>query len=185
MSIDGCFAQTVRSAWKAFWGNIGKPQFKSFSFKLKKRRIETLVLPILKFRMTRWPWTLTKANSLDQIRRKLYSVVLLLKPHSDESWECFTRRKRRILNFHIPVQKRWSVIWAQRIVQWHQHVLRNTNNHCWSHRIYSLRSAQELHDRRVASGVNRPQVRAQAGFSAMRWSESIYAAYAFLFKHDL
>ena len=172
-SIQCCFSMTIAAAWRAFWANVGKPCFRSFSVSLKVSRILTLVQPIITFRMSRWPWTQTKAKHLDTIQKRMFQIALGLKPTPDESWSCSVRRRHTRVGEYLPSKKLWSAVWAQRVVNWQQHIDRNTNNACWSARLSNFRSPEELADRRVASSQNRPQVRIAPGFTSKRWSESV------------
>ena len=51
-SIDKCFQFCLASAWRAFWGNIGKPCHRRFWLSLKLQRLKTIVWPIVDFRVS-------------------------------------------------------------------------------------------------------------------------------------
>ena len=100
-SIDYCFRQTIAAAWRSFWGNLGKPQFRRFTIGLKKSRLSKLVFPLISFRCSRWPWTHTKATRLDAVQRKMLSCLLGLRKGSSETLAGFVSRKNRIISAHI------------------------------------------------------------------------------------
>ena len=171
-SIDNCFQTTIRSAWRAFWGNIGRPSFSRLSFSLKMRRLKSLIFPIINFRLTRWPYTHSRGAQLDRIQRQMVGICLNLRKVSDETFEVLSRRKNARISLVIEQKTRWSYVWCTRIVVWHAHVITNTAAACLSARIHDVRSTSELEQRR-SENHNRPACRCFAGFSSVRWYDCV------------
>ena len=174
------FKFTTTQAWRAFWANVGKASCRKFDVQLRLRMIERLVFPIINFRLSRWPFTHTYANRLDRIQRKMVSIVLHLRMMSGDTPGAFARRKQRLVSSCIPLPKRWSHIWATRMVSWDKHVLRNSHGNVWTARIASYMNAAELEARRAASASGRPDTRVAPGFTSARWYEAVGVARNFL-----
>ena len=174
-SINLCYSNTVAAMWRQFWANLGKPVFKRFHIKIKIARLDSLVFPILNFRFSRWPFSKSRAKSLDRVQRKMISICLGLRCLVNESGESFVQRRLARINEIIPFQKRWSYIWASRVVDWSNHVVRNTHGHCWSTQLIDVVSPEELAERR-RDNYNRPCTRIVPGFTSTRWYESIEPA---------
>ena len=66
----------------------------------------------------------------------------------------------------------WSVRWAEAVVGWACHILRNTNAACWASPLLAIRSVSELSERR-SRFAGRPRVRASSGFMPRRYLESV------------
>ena len=179
-SINHCFAQTIASAWRSFWANVGRNAFKRFSLALKKKRLSTMVFPIISFRCTRWPWTKTRARRLDAVQRKMIYIVLGIQKYATESPSEFAIRKNRFVSREIGKEDKWSVLWAKRVVSWSEHVSRNTAGACWSSAIAHFRDAADLASRRAQNSSGRPQVRISAGFTSKRWYESAEECKAYM-----
>ena len=92
-----------------------------------------------------------------------------------ESSESFMHRKNRAITALISKTHRWSNVWAQRVIAWNDHVNRNTSGSCWSAKLVTTRSPEELEYRRCRNH-QRPDVRCISGFSAVRWYESLSVA---------
>lgn len=121
-SINACFSATMKAAWRQFWANIGRPTFKAFTVRLRLKRLESLVFSVINFCESRWPFSLTKAKSLDRVQRKMVGIIVNISVHPEESRESFWRRKNTLISSFIPKHRRWSAIWAKRSVCWHEHV---------------------------------------------------------------
>jgi len=176
-SIDGCFATTIASAWRAFWGNIGKAIFRNFQISVKLKRLQSIVFPVISFRLSRWPFTLSKAKALDRVQRKMVGIMLGVRLHPPETFEAFARRKNKLIS--ATINKKWSVAWASQLISWKQHVDRNTAKCCRAARIAHFRTPAELSELRSLNN-GRPLVRAEAGFTSMRWFESVEHASNYL-----
>ena len=103
-----------------------------FHRQLKLKRLDALVFPIINFRVTRWPFSVARAKTLDRVQRKMVGVIINISVMPEESKESFWRRKHKLINSLIPKHCRWSAIWAKRIVCWHEHVQQNGAGACWA-----------------------------------------------------
>ena len=101
--------------------------------------------------------------------------ILRLKKFGGESHEDYWRRKQTRVSAIIKKDGRWSKLWADRLISWHDHIKRNTLGFCWSAVIANDFSPEYLIDRRRLNN-GRPHVRAVSGFSSVRWYESIGTA---------
>ena len=182
-SITACFTATINAAWKQFWANIGKPVFKPCHAQLKLTRLDTLVFPIINFRLSRWPFSIAKAKILDRVQRRMVGVIVNISVMPEDSKESFWRRKNKVISSLIPWHCRWSAIWAKRIVCWHEHVQRNTAGACWAHKLFSFRDPQALADLRTLN-YGRPDVRAASGFTSIRWYEAVHKAMEWQTTHE-
>lgn len=175
-AIDVCWDYTLKAAWRQFWGNIGRPAFRKFDVSLKRKRLESLVLSVIRFRLSRWPFCASKAKALDVVQRKMVGHILNFKFSPALSVEANLRRKQRLVSETIQV--RWSRIWASSVVKWSEHVSRNTLGCCWSAQIADICTPEQLALRRAQNHA-RPDTRSIAGFVALRWYESINCARTF------
>ena len=133
----------------------------------------TLVFSVISFRLSRWPFTLSKAKALDRVQRKMVGIMLGVRLHPPESYEAFFRRKNMLISANM--KRKWSAALANQIVSWKQHVDRNTANCCWAARLANFRTPAELSRLRSLNN-GRPLVRADAGFTSIRWFESVKRA---------
>ena len=178
-SIHACFSKTISAAWRQFWANIGGSNFRSFQLALKLRRMQSLVFPVINFRVSRWPFTKSKARLLDRIQRKMIGALVHVKKMPSESWETFWRRKNKLVSECIPNKFKGSNIWANRVLDWNPHIVRNTCGGCWSATLVDQLTPEYLADRRTHH-QNRPNVRIISGFASVRWYESLVCADAWL-----
>ena len=107
-SIITCYKATISALWRQFWAKMGKPVFRSFDIKLKMARIQTLVFPILNFRISRWPFGVSRARDLDRVQRKMVGISLGAKPRQDEPLVTFFRREHQMRRFEHTIRDRRS-----------------------------------------------------------------------------
>ena len=166
------------TAWRQLWANRGKPIFKSFRVRLKMKRLNALVFPILNFRLSRWPFSVTKAKRLDHLQRKMVGIVCGVRLLAGESFEVYWRRRNRFISELIG-RNTWSSIWAKRVSTWHDHVQRNTLGFCWSTQLSDCNTHEFLEARRH-DNCGRPHVRSVSGWASARWYESVPVAIKYL-----
>ena len=99
-SISPCLDRSIKQAWKAFWANVGSSCLKPFALKLRLKRLDTFVFPVISYRMARWPYQITAAKRLDALQRKMISILLNLKTNPEDTPEIFSRRRGRIAAKH-------------------------------------------------------------------------------------
>ena len=174
-SVDTCMQATLKAAWRQFWANIGKPDFRAFQLGMKLCRLKALVFPVINFRLSRWPFSASKAKQLDRTQRKMVGVLVNVCIKADESRESFWRRRNALVSACIPRNDKWSVVWAKRVKTWSDHVDRNSCGACWASNIAQFCTPVDLSVRRTLN-YNRPAVRAVAGFTSLRWYESVSRA---------
>ena len=142
------------------------------------KRLQSLVFPNLNFRLIRWPFSKANALKLDLVQRKMVGICLNLRPAAGESIDSFWRRKYRNISIHVN-KRRWSGVWATRVVSWHVQVTRNTGGRCWSAQLASVLTLGDLNSFRLGNH-GRPCTRVSPGWSSIRWYESVARAKAFL-----
>ena len=82
--------------------NFGEAPVPAFShIDLKLKRLASMVSPIIGFRCARWPWTASIAAKLDQVQRRMISIIVPLRKEESETSLAFTRRKQRIVSLMI------------------------------------------------------------------------------------
>ena len=175
-SVESCFKSTVNSAWRSFWGNVGKPVFKKFGMSIRLARIKRLVFPVVSYRFVRWPFSRTRAARLDKIQTEMTAIVLGIRKLEGETPQAYAHRRNKEVRSAIPFLDRWSTVWAQRILSWYQHVDRNTMSACWVSNIWHVKTPEDLEKRRRDNSSRRPSVRCVPGWGALRWTESISSA---------
>ena len=74
----------------------------------------------------------------------MVAICIGLRCVANESAEAFVKRRLERVNERVPFKKRWSYIWACRIVSWSQHVFRNTQGQCWSTQLADVVPPEEL-----------------------------------------
>ena len=170
-----CFQATLRSLWRSFFANAGAASEKKLPSRCKLALLERATKPVLSFRVTRWPFLVTRARQLDTIQRKMLGILLDLHPGPDQSAVDFIRHRAREAGRLQRQCGSWSKLWAASVMSWNDHLQREHNNATWPAQLSRLRTPQELQVRRLQLG-GRPQTRAQSGWIKIRWFESIQAA---------
>ena len=153
----------------------------ALSTALRLRQINTCVVPIIFFRAPRWAFTLSSAERLDRMQRKMLRIVLPIRVIAGETPEMFARRSGRIVSHVQHMVGPWGALWACRIISWTGHILRDTKGLCWSARILDVRSSSELSARRSLHS-NRPKTRKQSGWLNRRWTDGVGSAQTYLEK---
>ena len=141
--------------------------------------INRFVKPVFVYRCARWPFSKHKARSLDIIQRKMLRIVSNIQRLAEETPESFGRRSARLVSDIQMTQTRWSQIWAQNVIMWSAHVLRNTNDMSWPAHVLSVQSSTSLRELRAFNG-SRPGTRASSGFLPTRWTDSLINAIQFV-----
>ena len=149
---------------------------KKSSKSVKMRFMRTSVTSICKFRWPRWPYTCTLANKLDACQRRLlYSLFPITRNAEEDIYDFFSRRHcaaARLANS----SGKWSSLWAQDVLSWHDHVHRKHDPNVWSHHILSWRGNDWLNLQRLwhsAIGESRTRTRAGRGPVYRRWDEGV------------
>ena len=93
--IDTCFAQALKSIWGAFFANCAGANCSALPLRARLGMLHRCVTPILRFRWTRWPFVNYRAQHLDAIQRKMYSIMLRVKMRDGETMQTYVCRRGR------------------------------------------------------------------------------------------
>jgi len=170
-STDFCFNTTVRQCWRAFFGNCTGRLSVKMPVPTRVALLAKAVVPILRFRWARWPFTASRGELLDGIQRRMLAIILRIRIEPDETPERFCRRRAREISALQRKCGYWSKMWAFAVVGWSEHLERPRNSSTWASRVAAVRTPGELAQRRATFG--RPQTRIASGFIRRRWWESI------------
>ena len=176
------FDALVRKLWKSFWTNAGLLTRKRCALHYRLALIKRATDPHILWHCVRWPFSIAKAERLDQVQRKMLSICLRTPPRSDDDAAQFFRRRARAAAALQRKLGRWSCRWAKQVLSWHAHLGRPLNQRTWAAQLMSVRAPAELAWRRALWG--RPRSRRLPGFCCRRWFESVPYAQNFLFDHD-
>ena len=177
--VDQCFNDTLKCIWKAFFANCAGAELSRLPFKARISLLLRSVVPILRFKWTRWPFTISKALHLDAIQRRMIGILLRLERRRDEPIDAYVRRRGRKAGDLQRTMGSWSNGWALAISNWADHLDRPRNAATWPAKLAALRSPEELVERRAAN-FGRPRTRSASGFVRKRWFESVPDARAWL-----
>ena len=173
-SVNSCFENSVNCMWRAFYSNCAGKDASKLPRQHRLGLICKAVLPIVRSRWARWPFTTTRAQRLDAMQRKMMSIICSLRMDVGESFEGYVRRRGRELAQLQKRYGRWSMLWANAITGWADHLQRPINSKTWASRVMSLRTPAELAERRAVSGT--PMTRSASGWVCRRWFESVQYA---------
>ena len=135
--------------------------------------LRSATLPVADQHMVRWPYTRTRAKTIDRLQRKMVGMCCRLVPLEDETVPEFALRRKRFASQLQEEMGAWSVRWARQVVRWYGHIQRDPN-WSWPSQLLAVRSADELAERRAIWG--RPRTRTNAGFLCARWVEAVQEA---------
>ena len=172
--VNLCFDNTVNQMWRAFYANCAGRSAQRLSCKLRLTLLARAVLPILRCRWTRWPFTVSRALALDGIQRRMASIILDVRMLPCESPDDFGHRRAGFISSVLRNCGRWSKMWAAALVGWAEHLGRARNAQTWAAKLAHLRPPDELAHRRAHFG--RPGTRVGSGWIKRRWWESLTAA---------
>ena len=170
--IDTCFAHAEKSIWGAFSANCAGANCSRLPMRARLGMLHRCVTPILRFKWTRWPFVIYRAQHLDSIQRRMYSMMLRIKMEVGETTQAYVRRRGRQVAGLQRQQGSWSKQWAQAVVSWSEHLARERNSATWAAKLSMCRTPEELAERRTFFD-RRPRTRAVAGYVRKRWFESV------------
>ena len=173
--IETCFAEALTSIWRAFFANCAGANVHGLPLRRKLDMVQRAVSPILRFKWTRWPFVAYRAGHLDSVQRKMFSIILGLRPGVGETMQQFVRRRGRSVGELQRQQGPWSTQWARAIVAWSEHLYRDRNANTWAAMVAKHRTPEELAERR-AFFSQRPCTRSSGGYIKKRWFESVFDA---------
>eukprot|EP00969_Alexandrium_andersonii_P240364 10610988-Alexandrium_andersonii.AAC.1 len=78
-SIKLCLNETVKAMWRQFF-KIIKLAAKNAETESLVKAINTFVLPIAEYRMSRWPFQRAAATTLDKLQTHMYAACFPVEP---------------------------------------------------------------------------------------------------------
>ena len=178
-TVRPCVRAAVSAAWRAFWANVMKPCNVFSRRKALLRRMNTFVMPVLRYRFPRWTFYKSIALEIDRVQRRMVSIVLSCKRAPHEEQNAFYRRRAKAATSAQIEQGRWSERWAGAVVSWAEHVERDTASMCFVAKLSHIMPPAELNMRRSLNN-GRPCTRAASGFIIRRWWDGVSAAKEYL-----
>ena len=172
--IDTCFDEALGKAWRAFFANCAGANVERIPLSHKMTLIQRSVVPILRFKWSRWPFTIWRAQQMDAMQRRMYTIIMRLRRAVGQTVQSFVRSRGRKAADLQRSQGAWSKSWAHAILSWASHLERDRNSATWAAILASIRSPQELAERRAAFAS--PFTRSVPGYIRRRWFESISIA---------
>ena len=173
--------------WGTFWQNAGSSSIRSSSSDLKIGLLSRTVLARILWKMSAWVYQKSIAVELDALQTRMMVIILKIRKLPDESFETWLRRRNRIASRKCCEIGRWSIIWANRFLNWHKHVMRSN---LFSRKLIEYRDAQWLIAQRMrfvsrnrsATSRNRPHAGRTGtrgglgGKPQPRWQEGVALA---------
>ena len=141
--------------------------------------LQSSVLPIFRYKFSRWPWSKTIAGKLDAAQTHMIALLNPLPRWTGESDQDFLTRRSLAAGRLATSSGRWSHHWASAVCSWEAHVNRAHDPKAWSKAVYSYRGASWLQQRRAefSSGqTSRTNTRSLHARVAARCEESLEAA---------
>ena len=82
------------------------------------------VVSMFLWKISRWPFQISIAQELDATQCQMLAHLLPCVPHANESTDHFHRRRLRQARNVASHAGLWSLVWAKRVIDWQNHVLR-------------------------------------------------------------
>eukprot|EP00969_Alexandrium_andersonii_P064360 2834930-Alexandrium_andersonii.AAC.1 len=99
---------TKQSMWRAFWATAGLKSRAQLPLYAKLRLLSRSVLPILDFRSSKWPPQQMVAREMDQLQRKMVSILMAVRPLPLEDPVAYKRRRHRLASNQCRRVGLWS-----------------------------------------------------------------------------
>ena len=171
--------------WASFWKNCAGQVARGLSVHQQCKLLNRCVRPVLYFRNTRWPWTLSLAESQSKVQRKMLLQFIRIERKPEEPLETFHRRRLKTAAELAKQHEDWGIAHEKCICAWVDHLQRPLNSTSPAAQLFSWRPASWLQSRRDdprTGGHARPGTRACSGPVPARWDESHIKAKAHLQK---
>ena len=176
-SISTCLGFTIRSMWKAFWGNHTQGLISS-PMPCKLRFLQGAIQSIASFRWSRWPFQKSAADKLDGVQRKMIYILARVRPRPTEDVAAFVQRRRSVAGGFIGTAGKWSLAWGQSLKSWYDHVDRRHDPWAWSWPLIHWHDDEWIQTQRAAASAqneSRTRTRAYRGKPNRRWTEGYRA----------
>lgn len=79
-----CLAGTTQSPWRRFWATTASRAMRRPPMWCRLRMLSSAVVPVLTYRMPRWPWAVTTATALGRLKRRRLAILLQVRPYTLE-----------------------------------------------------------------------------------------------------
>ena len=114
--------------WGCFWKNAGNRSVSTQSTHQKIMLLCRSVYSRFAWKFGRWPYQKSIAIEMDQMQSKMVSVLLNLPKSPLEDIEGYCRRRSRVARKVSAEIGLWSLMWAEKVINWHEHVLRGAKH---------------------------------------------------------
>ena len=111
------------------------------------KQVDRLLMPIVTYRWSRWPYHEKRAGQLDKLQRDLIKMCMRRKKRKDQTKEEFHLQVMQEASRRAKEVGKWSERWAKDVLKWHAHCSRGHSN-AWSHHVEGWRSQQWMQARR-------------------------------------
>ena len=137
------------------------------------------VRPVLTFRNTRWPWTISLADAQTKLQKRMLVQFIRIERWPCEPLDAFCRRRFRAAADLAKELGDWGAQHAKRVCNWAEHLDRPRNHASLASLFFRWHDADWLETRRLdpdIGGPNRPGTRSSSGFVCTRWDEAVLKA---------
>ena len=177
-SVRACFYATKRACWNAFFHHLSSKKSRRVPIQHKLKLLQRVILPIVAYRCTRWPYQKTYAKELDALQTKMIAVLTPEVRWPDEELGMYIKRRNQMASRLAGGLGRWSRVWAKRVINWHDHLCRARNAKSLTSRIFLWHGAAWLREQRLLHGTSsiggRTRTRLPvSAFVERRWEESV------------
>ena len=183
-STSECWRVTRKAMWSSFWKNAGALDTATNTAK-KLALLRRWTLPRLEFVMPRWAFTKDRANDLDKLQLKMISKLVRITRDRAEDRKSYFGRRDQVCETLAEQSGRWSVLWADRLLRWSDHLRRERNAGSWASKLLRTEDAAWLRLQRLPfvcaarsllAGATATRVLAER--PKARWEEALDAALA-------
>jgi len=123
-STSACVEQTFVLMWRAFFANCSCRDAKLLDFDRKMAILKRTTVPILMYRLTRWPCKNSLENLLEQHQRRMVSLLLRVPRLPNEAIDC--RRRGRVSAQKARSMGLWSKLHVDRVLAWAARICNGT-----------------------------------------------------------
>ena len=173
-SIVEDFQDAVKNVWGAWHSNVSAGLFQAPPV-ARMRFLNRCVKPMIAFKWSRWPYSESLENKLNQLHRHLISSCLRIPPAAHETPDDYHKRVSSAAGRIASQTGRWSDSWRSALVSWNGHVQRAHDPGSWSGPVADWHDLYWLLEQRVANGSQgsfaRTRTRAARGPPSKRWAE--------------
>jgi hypothetical protein len=141
--------------------------------------LDRCVRPVLTFRNTRWPWTISLADAQTKLQKRMLVQFIRIERWPCEPLDAFCRRRFRAAADLAKELGDWGAQHAKRVCNWAEHLDRPRNHASLASLFFRWHDADWLETRRLdpdIGGPNRPGTRSSSGFVCTRWDEAVLKA---------